>query len=662
MVEFLNRLFGRAAPVIAEATEPTVRDNVFSSGGYTSNLKKQRDLIKRQTSAMAMTFQRGIEALVPRGDAVASSGQDFALDEMYPDLTQAKLVNSRAGFLPIPQLEWYASQGFIGWQMAAILSQNWLIDKACGVPAADAVRNGYDILFDDGEKLDPDVMNAFRRADKRINIKGKTRVFIKKGRIFGIRHALFLIDGINYEAPFNPDGIRPGSYKGMVQIDPYWMAPELDANAAANPGSPEFYDPTWWRVNNQKIHKSHFIITRCGDEVVDLLKPSYYYGGIPLPQKLYNRVYAAERVADEAPMLAMTKRLMTLQTDTTQWFGPNAKAQNNIQEWMEYQNNYSVKVVGTKDEVSQFDTSLQGLDETIMTQFQLVASAANMPSSKLLGTSPKGFNATGEYEESNYHEELESIQEEAATPFIERHHLCLYRSVIAPRFGLDPKRTTEIDWRATDSMTAKEEAEVNYIKSQTAANYANAGALDGLDVRRNIINDPQSGFTGIEEVVDGGPGDREAEAEMKAAMLEAPAAGDDKESAMDEAIAAGIMFLAGDKILLMKRRDDSVNGGMWSFPAGTVEAGESILQAACREFAEETGRKIYRAGLAWSDDNFALFCSYGEEFVPTLCAEHSAYVWASPAELPAPLHPGVAEQIELLTGESSLFGAAVALG
>ena len=225
---------------------------------------------------MARTFQRGIDALKPvdaQGNA-APSDLDFAMDEAYPDLTQAKLMNSRAGYLPIAQLEWFANQGFIGWQMCAVLSQNWLIDKCCGVPAKDAVRKGYDITLNNGEKLDPDVLQAIKEGDKRRSIKGKMRTFAKKGAIFGIRHALFMIDGIDYELPFNPDGIRPGSYKGITQIDPYWIAPELDRNAAANPASPEFYNPTWWRVQGRRVHRSHFVIMRNGDDVVDILKPA----------------------------------------------------------------------------------------------------------------------------------------------------------------------------------------------------------------------------------------------------------------------------------------------------------------------------------------------------------------------------------------------------
>jgi uncharacterized protein len=615
-------------------------------------MKQATDLLNRQKAAMEKTFQRGIESLVAH-NVPTGKASEYALDEMYPSLTSAKIINSSAGYLPVTQLEWYGAQGFIGWQMCAVLSQHWLIDKACGVPAQDAVRNGYDILFDDGEKLDPKVMNAFKKGDKRINIQAKAREFIKMSRIFGIRHALFIIDGIDYEAPFNPDGIKPNSYRGIVQIDPYWMAPELDSQAAANPASPEFYDPTWWRVNSKRIHKSHFIITRCGDEVADILKPSYYYGGIPIPQKIYSRVYAAERTADEAPMLAASKRMTIYKTDVTKWFNPDAKAQQRLQEWMELQNNFGVKVIGSEEEVAQFETSLAALDETIMTQFQLVAAACNVPATKLMGTTPKGFNSTGEYDEASYHEELESIQEDAATPLVERHHLCLYRSVIAPKMGLDPKRTTEINWRATDSMTAKEEAEVNEIKSRTAQNYVNAGAIDGLDVRRNIIDDPDSGYTGIEEVVDDGPGDREAEAELKKKMLEGANennANTPDKAAMDEAPAAGVIWMTTEgKVLLMKRKDTD----SWAFPAGMVEQGESAMQAACREFEEETGKRILRTNLAYADEGFALFSVWGPEFVPTLCGEHSAYVWASPMELPYPLFPGVNEQIELVCGEAT---------
>ena len=42
-------------------------------------------------------------------------------------------------------------------------------------------------------------------------------------------------------------------------------------------------------------------------------------------------------------------------------------------------------------------------------------------------------------------------------------------------------------------------------------------------------------------------------------------------------------------VLLLKRDDDKHCGGLWSFPGGKVETGESSEDAAMRELKEETG-------------------------------------------------------------------------
>ena len=52
----------------------------------------------------------------------------------------------------------------------------------------------------------------------------------------------------------------------------------------------------------------------------DTLKPSYNYGGIPLPQLIYERVYAAERTANEAPQLALSKRTSVLKVNALTFF------------------------------------------------------------------------------------------------------------------------------------------------------------------------------------------------------------------------------------------------------------------------------------------------------------------------------------------------------
>jgi len=54
-------------------------------------------------------------------------------------------------------------------------------------------------------------------------------------------------------------------------------------------------------------------------------------------------------------------------------------------------------------------------------------------------------------------------------------------------------------------------------------------------------------------------------------------------------IALVAAFNSDREVLLLKRPDDVHQGGFWSFPGGKVDEGETPLNAAVREFKEETG-------------------------------------------------------------------------
>lgn len=458
-------------------------------------------------------FSTDVQLLMPEFDPAAVIAR--SIQKPLPQTRKGVGMDAAVGkwggtdaSVPAAQMEWYASQGFIGYQLCAIIAQHWLVDKACTMPARDAVRNGYEITVNNGSGAGPEILTAMKKLDKRFGLNRNMREFVRMGRIFGIRHALFLVDSDDpnyYAKPFNIDSVKPGSYRGISQIDPYWLSPELDRNATARPADLHFYDPTWWRVNGMgRIHRSHFCIFRC-NEVADVLKPTYLYGGVSVPQKIFERVYAAERTANEGPQLAMTKRSTVLAVNTAAALSDQAAFEERMALWQYYLNNYGVKIIDRNDTYSQNDTALADVDTVTMTQYQLVAGAANVPSTKLMGTSPKGFNSNGSYEEANYHEELESIQENDLTPLAERHHQLSMRSVIAPKFGIAPVET-EITWAPVASLTASEQADVNLKKSQTDTALAQAGAIDGVDVRNRIIKDPNSGYSGLEPYEDTDPG------------------------------------------------------------------------------------------------------------------------------------------------------------
>jgi 8-oxo-dGTP diphosphatase len=60
-------------------------------------------------------------------------------------------------------------------------------------------------------------------------------------------------------------------------------------------------------------------------------------------------------------------------------------------------------------------------------------------------------------------------------------------------------------------------------------------------------------------------------------------------------IAIGVIFDQQQKILVALRPEDKLQGGVWEFPGGKVEQGESVEQALNRELLEEVGISVKQA-------------------------------------------------------------------
>jgi 8-oxo-dGTP pyrophosphatase MutT (NUDIX family) len=100
-------------------------------------------------------------------------------------------------------------------------------------------------------------------------------------------------------------------------------------------------------------------------------------------------------------------------------------------------------------------------------------------------------------------------------------------------------------------------------------------------------------------------------------------------------LAAGVMIRAASgRVLLMKRSDT----GLWAFPGGHIEDGETADKAAWRECFEETGYRLGSVGpllmrRVKDDVDFStFFAECDDEFVPRLDHEHTSFGWVSPED------------------------------
>ncbi|MEV4611477.1 NUDIX domain-containing protein [Kitasatospora sp. NPDC049258] len=118
----------------------------------------------------------------------------------------------------------------------------------------------------------------------------------------------------------------------------------------------------------------------------------------------------------------------------------------------------------------------------------------------------------------------------------------------------------------------------------------------------------------------------------------------DAEAAGITGFGAAAVIHHDGRVLLVRRNPDDHLGGMWEIPSGTVEAGETVLDALRRQTDEETGLTIdqvnrylghfdheNRRGGTTRQFTFAVTVEKAE---PVVLAEHDAHQWALPGELP----------------------------
>ena len=125
---------------------------------------------------------------------------------------------------------------------------------------------------------------------------------------------------------------------------------------------------------------------------------------------------------------------------------------------------------------------------------------------------------------------------------------------------------------------------------------------------------------------------------------------------MLEVVAAALIDREG-RVLMQQRRAERQHGGLWEFPGGKLEAGETATSGLIREIAEELAMGLLAADLQWlaraQDDCAAigidLYTCHTWHGMPR-CLDAQAIGWFGPHELDAlpmpPLDRPLAEAVK----------------
>lgn len=102
-------------------------------------------------------------------------------------------------------------------------------------------------------------------------------------------------------------------------------------------------------------------------------------------------------------------------------------------------------------------------------------------------------------------------------------------------------------------------------------------------------------------------------------------------------VAVGLLFRRG-RVLIMQRPAEQMLGGLWEFPGGKIERGESPAAAVTREMQEETGLRVrakQALGVIKHDYSHfhlrmhAFFCELDEDCQPISSGEQRPQAWVT---------------------------------
>ena len=482
---------------IAEALKSKESENKrINWGEKEKNLSKPKTI--RDYAEEAIKAQQNVSAYTEMASIKSISNEQarkLVMDSYTDYFTNAGIYSFNA----------IAHSKFMGYAFLSYLSQDAMINNGITIMADELTRKwgkctstnerNEEELKKIDEKLEElNAKHRFRESAIYTGFFGGCLMYIDLRKADGSEP-----DDAELELPLYIEGkdeLNKAKLKGMKlvglkPIEPINISP-AEFNSI-DPKQDNFYKPNHFYVLGKKIHRSRFLYF--ADLIPPMvLKPVYMFFGIPLAQLAFDYVQDFYSNKDAVSKIVKKFSLLTFKIDTQNLLkNGETGVQERIATMAKYRDNDSVFIVDINEEdVAQINTPLTGLKEIWYANLELLPVIFKMPVTKLLQTSPSGFNATGEYDMRSYYDSINTKQAVLFGEQIERliDIICLTSDI--------ESKGIYFKWASLFELTNKEQAEVNKVKADTDSVLNQVGAISNVEIAKRLNADENSGYNGIE--------------------------------------------------------------------------------------------------------------------------------------------------------------------
>lgn len=389
----------------------------------------------------------------------------------------AGLVNARTGAGTSIDRSMWDAWTFIPLmpqQLIAGYRSNWLLGKIIDIPAEDMVREWRNWQAED------DQIEKLEEAEERFGLIGKVQQGIAGGRLGG---AAILL-GHGDAEPWSPP--REGRELQYLHLFNRWeltLGPEITDLV-----SPWFGQPAYYEINGTqtRLHPSRIVPFK-GAPVPRFPGVTWedYFWGDSVIQRVDRAVKNAVKASDGFARLIDEAKIdiYRLSGFMQNLISDEAAVRRRVEYTDAGKSSLRGVYLDKDDEFTQRQLSLAGMPEMIETLLSVVAGAADIPATRLLGRAPQGMNATGEHDEKNYHTMIRSKQRLYLSPAVNR----IDDALIPTALGTRPPEIHYV-WSSLSVLTEKEEAEIENKEADTVSKLVNTGTVPESAMAKAVQN------------------------------------------------------------------------------------------------------------------------------------------------------------------------------
>ena len=137
--------------------------------------------------------------------------------------------------------------------------------------------------------------------------------------------------------------------------------------------------------------------------------------------------------------------------------------------------------------------NLTTLDKLVNQNLELISAYARIPATKLFGTSPQGFNTTGQHELINYYDMLTQFQENILQNNMNKVMEYLQLTTLGK---LHPE--LKFVWNALHEASETDQSTINLNDAQRISTLVASEIITQEEAREYLANNEKSGFDNLD--------------------------------------------------------------------------------------------------------------------------------------------------------------------